>query len=233
MAGERIIAIETSSRQGSVALGVGDDLVDTATLSADMRHARELLPALDELFHRHGWTPDRIDHCYLSVGPGSFTGLRVGVTFARHLALATGARLCAIPTLDVIAANAADLPDRPSNLAVVLDAKRGQVFAATYSATTSGYRRVRDADLCDPAALFAVVPRPLAVMGEGVDYHRGVIEAASVMVLSPSTWVPQASKVFALGRIQAQCSAFTEPRELIPEYIRRPEAEELWEKRHR
>jgi tRNA threonylcarbamoyladenosine biosynthesis protein TsaB len=87
--------------------------------------------------------------------------------------------------------------------------------------------------LADPAELIAAAPRPLAVIGEGIAYHRATVEAAGITVIDPEHWVPDAQQVLQLGAEMARQGKFIEPRDLIPEYIRRPEAEELWEKRHR
>ena len=98
---ERIIAVETSGRKGSVALAAGPLVVATRTFATNVEHARELLPSVDSLVHEQGWTPRSLTQCHLSIGPGSFTGLRVAVTFARLLATASDVRICAVPTLDV------------------------------------------------------------------------------------------------------------------------------------
>ena len=158
---------------------------------------------------------------------------------------------------DVIAENAAVLDSPPPHLVVVLDAKRGQVFAAVYtrlgmstpgpaaaggleSATAAGqaasptraYRRIVEPCLIEPARLLADAPRPLAVIGEGIEYHRPAIDASGAMVLDPSLWPPRAGNVHRVGWGLAQAGQFTPPRMLVPFYLRRPEAEELWEKRH-
>src|SRR4051794_10050591 len=83
----RILALETSGRAGSVAIGEARAVIDQQSLSSTARHAADLLPAIDMLMRRHGWQPRELAQCYVSIGPGSFTGLRVAVTFARHLAL--------------------------------------------------------------------------------------------------------------------------------------------------
>ncbi len=229
---ERIIAIETSCRRGSVALGRGDDLIATAAFSADMQHARELLPTVARLCDEQGWPPDRLDACFLSIGPGSFTGLRVGVTFARHLALAAGVRLCAVPTLDVIAANCTELDPPPPRLAVILDAKRGQVYASVFEYEAGRYAACGDAAVVDPAELFRRASGPLAVTGEGVDRHREAVESAGATVIDAAMWMPMATRVLQLGRALSRRGGWTAPRELIPHYLRRPEAEEVWERRH-
>ena len=134
-----IIAVETSGRRGSVAIALGPDLVGRCEFSADMQHARDLLPEMDRLFREHQWRPADVDQCYLSIGPGSFTGLRVAVAFARHFALATSARVCAVPTLDVIAENCRGIEQPPEHLAVVLDApEAGLIFHRDAAQISSG-----------------------------------------------------------------------------------------------
>ena len=228
----KIIAIETSGRRGSVALATGPELVGQRVFSADTDHARDLLPEADRLCREHGWQPGDIAQCHLSIGPGSFTGLRVAVTFARHLALASGAMLCAVPTLDVIAENCVRIEQPPPHLAVILDAKRGQVFAAVFSLEGGLYRRTVEAQMADPAEVFAAAPLPTAVVGEGIEYHRAAVEASGAEVLDRALWWPSAAGVHQVGWRMACAGEFTEPTHLIPHYLRRPEAVELWEKRH-
>jgi len=228
----RIIAIETSGRRGSVALALGSVLLARCDFSADMQHARDLLPEMDHLFREHQWRPEDVDQCYLSIGPGSFTGLRVAVAFARHFALATSSRVCAVPTLDVIAENCRTIEQSPEHLAVVLDAKRKQVFAAIFAYDGEVYRRTVEPRMAEPAAILADAPAPLSVIGEGIDYHRPAIEASGAQILDSSLWCPTAAGVHQVGWRMACAGAFTDPARLVPDYLRRPEAEELWEKRH-
>ncbi len=229
---ERIIAVETSGRKGSIALAVGPRVIATRTFATNVEHARELLPSADSLVREQDWAPQSLTQCHLSIGPGSFTGLRVAVSFARMLATASRVRICAVPTLDVIAENCTRLASPPSRVAVVLDAKRKQVFGAIYELGSESIRCVVGPALIDPERLFASTPRPLAVMGEGVPYHREAIEAAGLESLDETLWWPQAVNVHRLGLHMARQGQFTSARDLVPNYIRRPEAEELWEKRH-
>ncbi len=139
-----VIAIETSSRIGSVALADGSTLWDQVTFSAPLRHSAEILPTIARLLHHHGHRPDHIRHVYISVGPGSFTGLRIAVTIAKALHLAHRSRIVAVDALDVIAANVDDAASALlfqagttkspgiDRIAVLLDAKRGQFFVAVY-----------------------------------------------------------------------------------------------------
>src|SRR5206468_539320 len=71
-----------------------------------LKHAAEIVPMLDRLCRGHGWSPRDVEQLYVSTGPGSFTGLRIGVTLAKTMALATGVKLVAVPTVRVLAENA-------------------------------------------------------------------------------------------------------------------------------
>jgi tRNA threonylcarbamoyladenosine biosynthesis protein TsaB len=229
---DSIIAIETSGRRGSAALALGPRLLAEREFPTQVEHARELLPTIDTLCRDHGCVPGDITQCYISIGPGSFTGLRVAATFARHLALATGARLCAVPTLDVIAENCVGLETPPEHVVVLLDAKREQVFAAVFRFADGIYSRLIEPQLVRPGDLLATAPRPMAVVGEGIDYHRKAVEATGVQIVDSSLWWPRAASVHKLGWRLASQGQFTPARHLTPSYIRRPEAEELWEKRN-
>jgi tRNA threonylcarbamoyladenosine biosynthesis protein TsaB len=228
---DRIIAIETSGRQGSVVIGMGDQILAYREFAAHQQHARDLLPMLDALCREQGWRPNELTHCYLSIGPGSFTGLRVAVAFARHLALAAGVKICAVPTMDVMARSALTLPNPPEHVATILDAKRNEVFAALFEHTADGYRRTLEPVMTPLAALLAKAPRPLAVLGEAVEQNRETIQSAGAAAVDSNLWWPRAENVLALGRAMARQHQFTPPRSLVPFYLRRPEAEELWEKR--
>ena len=208
-----------------------------------MRHAAELMPAVRSLVRDAGWRADEIEEIYLSLGPGSFTGLRIAVAAVRAMvqAIELAGRRChivGVPSLDVIARNA------PPEYPVVvpdLDAKRGQVFAARYERDVSGdHRRCRDAQLVDPRAFLADAARlaaarggRVALLGEGVHYHREELSMAgeNVAVLDPSLWYGRAREVHQLGLAAALAGVFANPETLLPLYIRLPEAEEVWQKK--
>lgn len=149
-----ILAVETSSRTGSVAVARGKELLAETTFSGPMKHSAEIFPAIGKLMQRFDLTPGKIDHVYIAIGPGSFTGLRIATTLAKSMHLANGARIVAVDTLDAIAANLIDCT-RPQEMravchsgpsghdanrhaesvkriAAILDAKRSQFFIAVY-----------------------------------------------------------------------------------------------------
>jgi len=244
----RILAIETSGRQGSIALALGPTLLEEFVLPVAAKHATGLLPAVDQLFRKYQWAPAQLDQVYVSTGPGSFTGLRIAIAVAKSLAMATGCRLVAVPTLDVVAQNA---PAGTNELVVLLDAKRSQVFAARYRRTQDlaprQFIRTAGPALADPASFVRAaleeataggdVPAKVVVLGEGVAYHRAALRSGvdadhELVECDPPVWPGRAAAVHALGWERAQAGAFTPAQELLPVYIRLAEAEELWNKRH-
>src|SRR5687768_13624521 len=129
----RILALETSGKAGSVAVADGPRLIDQLELNRDRRSAQSLAAGIRTLLDAIGWRIAEIELVAVTIGPGSFTGLRVGVVTAKTLAYTLGARIIGAGTLDVIAAQARCAE---SHLAAAIDAQRGQVFAATFERFT-------------------------------------------------------------------------------------------------
>ncbi len=227
------LAIETSSRVGGVALGVGGQIVRSDTFSATMRHAVELLPTLDRICQHENIAPTEVSEIYVSAGPGSFTGLRIGITVARTLAWTLGTRVVRVPTLDVVAQNARRVTDPPKHLCVVLDAKRNRVYAAVFDRQVDRYVRQTDPAEWDPVELFANLTPDTAIMGEGVPYISEQIRHSNLRILPDESFPALAHSVHELGHSAARQGRFDDPAKLIPIYVRRPEAEEIWERRHR
>ena len=125
----RILAIETTAFTGSLALAEGDRLIGEARLPSDSRSAQSLAPSIQSLLSVHDWPVASLQLIAVVQGPGSFTGLRVGVTTAKTLAYAIGAEVLGLDTLEVLAAQAGPTPGR---IFPVVDAQRGQLFTARF-----------------------------------------------------------------------------------------------------
>jgi len=110
-----ILAVETSSRVGSIAIATGRQLLAEATFSGPMKHSAEIFPAIHTLLDRFECKPKDIEQVYISIGPGSFTGLRIAVTLAKAMHLAGSVKIVPVDTLDVIAANVINL-DSPKQI---------------------------------------------------------------------------------------------------------------------
>jgi tRNA threonylcarbamoyladenosine biosynthesis protein TsaB len=230
----RILVLETSSRMGSVGVALGPDLLREEHFSQSMRRAIELMPAARRLCQAAGWQPEMIEQIYLSTGPGSFTGLRIAISVARAMAQAIGCKLVGVSTVDVLARNA---PDHAQNLIVALDAKRGQIFGARYARQAHDMVRTAGPALVDPTEFVRQTPTPVAVLGEGIDYHRAALEAGirakdQYAELDRALWTPTVRAVHALGWTRAARGDFDDPASILPVYIRLAEAEEVWNRKH-
>ncbi len=227
----RALAIETAARDGSVALVEDAAVVAEAAFPGGVRHAAGLLPLIDRLVRDRGWRPADLGQLYVSAGPGSFTGLRIGITVAKTLAVATGARLVAVPTLAVVVENA---PAEAAHAVVLLDAKRDQVFTARFERAAGGWVEREPAHVDTLAAVLARAPRPVHLLGEGIPYHEKFLPGgdAGVVVTPAELWRPRAGVVARLGVALAAAGRFVDPDRLAPAYIRKAEAEEKWDAAH-
>jgi tRNA threonylcarbamoyladenosine biosynthesis protein TsaB len=230
------IAIETSCRRGGVALGIGERLADKIDFDASSRHATHLVVRLRELLARQGLRAADINEVYVSAGPGSFTGVRVGVTVARTLAQAVpGVRCVSVPSAYAVAQNASGLEWQ--NLGVILDAKDElaytQLFKRTGENPTTEILPDSEPAVLPLAEFIARAPKPLMLIGEGLMYQKLDLSVYSdVMSADISLYYPTAEGVWTVGRRLAAQGQFTEYHHLLPIYARRSEAERLWELRH-
>jgi tRNA threonylcarbamoyladenosine biosynthesis protein TsaB len=226
----RGLAIETSGKVGEIAVAEDGRAVAVERFSHGLRHAAGIVPIIDRLCAQRAWRPADVEEVYVSAGPGSFTGLRVGITVAKTLALATGARVVAVPTVEVLARNA---PAGWENLIIVLDAKRGQIFTASFE-NREGKPVLREpAHLSSLAEMLGKTGRPVHLLGEGLPFHAGEpgTETAGVVRTDAELWGGRAEAVAEIGWALARAGRFADAAALTPIYIRKPEAEEKYEAR--
>jgi tRNA threonylcarbamoyladenosine biosynthesis protein TsaB len=226
----RALAIETSSRIGSVALAEDGRTLAEETFPHGLEHAARIVPAIDSLTKKLGWSPGDLREIYVSAGPGSFTGLRIGITLAKTLAFATGAKIVAVPSVRVLVEN---VPGDAKRAIVVLDAKRDQIFTASFERDGEEWNPLEPAQLSSLKEILAKSSRPMHLIGEGIPYHRKFIDPtdAGVILTDELVWRPRANVVATLGFELARKGEFTDPMKLTPIYIRRPEAEEKFEQK--
>jgi tRNA threonylcarbamoyladenosine biosynthesis protein TsaB len=231
----RILILETTGRLGSVAVADAERVLASKTLPYDARHASGLHAAIDTLVRAQGWPPDSLTDVYVSGGPGSFTGVRIGITVARTLALALGARLVRVPTVDALAENARTLSAPPQHLAVALDARRKQIFFALFKQRGDGtYEKQIDATMIDPTEAITdatkhLAGEPIAVLGEGVAEYRAQLGQAGAIILSEETWSARAESVYTVAKRMATNDEFIAAAYCVPLYVRLPDPEEKWQ----
>lgn len=173
----RLVALDTSTWWAGVALvEEGRVIVETRRHVTDS-HAARLLPLVDETLQQAGWDRESVDAFAAVRGPGSFTGIRVGLGLLRGLALASGRPCLGVGTLDAMAEErgAAPGPRIP-----VLDASRGEVYAAVFAASGSPPPVLRPAWLGRPASVVAAAPEGAVLFGPGAEAFAPAFSGLSV-----------------------------------------------------
>lgn len=217
-----VLAIETSGTVGSVAACCDADVVAEQMIDNAMDHGRMLLPLVDRVVRIAGWDKRRdIELVAVSHGPGSFTGLRVGIACAKTLAVLLHIPLVAVCSLDAIAENA---PPDAERILTVLDAKRGQVYAAAYERRAGALARIWGPELLDPADAMRRCTRPCLVMGTGLEPHHEAF--AGAREAEKDLWRPRASTVARIGLSLFRTGQRFDPLTVHPLYLRLAEAEE-------
>ncbi|MDR0869917.1 MAG: tRNA (adenosine(37)-N6)-threonylcarbamoyltransferase complex dimerization subunit type 1 TsaB [Planctomycetaceae bacterium] len=218
-----LLAIETTERFGSVALLNDSVLLSETALPHDRRSTQTLAPAMNDILRRSGVRPQQVDTVAAVVGPGSFTGLRTGISAAKVFAYAVGAKIVAVNTFETLAAAVAEQPEPPKFLTAGVDAQRGEVAVQTFRYNCSEYEPF-DASALLPLAdwLKQAEEKPdLFYTGPALERYRG--KMFGVQLTEEKFWFPQAS---AAGKLALNKQAAETPFSLLPLYSRLSAAEE-------
>ncbi len=218
-----LLAVETATRTASAALLRGERLLAEVSGASAENHSAELLVLIDAVLRRAGVFLAAVDVFALAIGPGSFTGLRVGLATVKGLAFGTGKLVVPVSTLAALT----QVVEAPSSaVAVALDARRGDVYAAVYA--LDGTESVPEA-IYAPRELLACAPRPLLLIGDGV----AVIEQ-SLTTLEQEATIQMDRRAHSrftarhVGMLGAQLldqGAGVDAAALVPRYLRRAAAE--------
>jgi tRNA threonylcarbamoyladenosine biosynthesis protein TsaB len=226
-----ILGFDTATDDVAVAATAGQELVAEARVDGrpgeHPQHATALLVEIERAVDdAGGW--DRIGLICVGVGPGSFTGLRVGVATARALAQARGLPVAPVVTLETLAAGIAERAGERHRLAVI-DARRKQAFAALYDAAGEALWPPFVSDPDELAGRIASLDAPALAAGDGSVRFRAQLEAAGVEVL-PDTDPAHRISARQVCLLGAGATAVS-PEAIEPMYLRRPDAE-LWRERN-
>ncbi|MEX0717396.1 MAG: tRNA (adenosine(37)-N6)-threonylcarbamoyltransferase complex dimerization subunit type 1 TsaB [Planctomycetaceae bacterium] len=218
-----ILAIETSGRGGDVALMRGDESLGSRSLAAaGQRHAQTLVAEMAALWDDAGIEPDDLDAIAVSIGPGSFTGLRVGVVCAKTLAYSVGCPLAAVDTFRAVAAHS---PEDIVRVQVVSDAQRGELYLGRYERRGDEWERHGEIVIIDGDEWLASLGADDVVSGPAVAKYPMPL-ADRCRVLESAFREPRAATIARLGRRQVERGDIADAATLEPFYLRRSAAEE-------
>ncbi len=225
----KLLAVETSTLTGAVALLDGDTVVAECRLNIAVTHSERLLAAVDHTLGAARWTLGDVEGLVVAVGPGSFTGLRIGVSTVKSLAFATGTPLIGVPTLDALAWT---LPFAAHPVCPILDAKKDEVYAALYRTEAGWLERLTEYRALAPETLAAELTQerrgPVIFLGDGVAPFAPILTrilGRDARFAPPGCWLPSAATLGELGRRALTRGERADPAALVPLYVRRSEAE--------
>ncbi len=228
----RVLAIETSERVGSLAVlesrGEQISKVRGVSLPSDLRSAQSLLPTMESLLAKGDWKPQRLDLICVTTGPGSFTGLRIGVTTAKTLAYAISAELIGVDTLTTIAAGVTTPYER---LWTILDAQRQELFVADFAPDWQSQRgKTPETRIVGVEQWLQELAPADVVSGPPLQKLKDRLPAG-VRVADTLEWKPNAEAVGRLGWAAYQCGQAVDAVQLVPRYYRKSAAEEKAERK--
>lgn len=226
------LAIETSSLVSSVALLQGEKLRAELTIQAKLTHSEQLMPHIADMLVKAAAKKEDIDGVIVSAGPGSFTGLRIGLATAKALAFAWHVPIVGIETPLALAWNFVGVGDL---ICPLIDAQKGNVYYSLYRWRDGTVNEVHPVTIAPLTAVLQLLADEAVVFcGDGA--LLGAVQigstAAPFRIAPPTQVIPRAGSLALAGAFRLQRGDYDDAMTLVPSYKRRSEAEVLWEKRH-
>ena len=224
----KILLLETSGSSGIVALGFGSTIVAHRVLEIAKRHVSDMAPAIAEMLKECGWEAKNLDAIATGIGPGSYTGLRIGLMSARTLAMMTGARLLGISTFEILAQHCLEVGH--AKVEIIADAQQDKIYAQRFENNKSNLTSASELKIVSAIEWIANRDISFAIAGPGVPKVLPLISANQGMVVEQSGNINKESFLaLALKKLFSHHS--DDPLSLQPLYLRRSSAEEQWDKR--
>jgi tRNA threonylcarbamoyladenosine biosynthesis protein TsaB len=220
------LAIDTATKTASVALLRDETVLVEYFFNLSVNHSETVLPAIHQGLSMAGIGIEGVDLFALTVGPGSFTGLRIGSSTVKGLALATGKPVVGVSTLEALAYNAIEYPGL---ICPMLDARKGEIYAALYRADGDGlFDVVMEEKATTPGEFLHRIDGEALFLGDGLNEHSGLIRErlpGRARFVPSNRQAVRASSVALIGRIKLGRGERLDVVTFVPRYLRRSEAE--------
>lgn len=220
-----VMGIETSTMQGGVALLSGQGLLSEYLLNVKATHTERLLPSIDRVLRDAGIALSQVEGLAVAAGPGSFTGLRIGLSTAKGLAVAVDKPLVGISTLEAMAWT---LPFCIHPICPILDARKGEIYCALFRHQGDRLIRLMDEAAISPELLIARIEQNTVFLGDGLSVYGDLLKSRlGELALFPpfSQRGGRAAAVAELGRRRLLLGQRDDVSRLTPRYLRPSEAE--------
>ena len=230
-----ILAMDTATMVSSVAVAAEERVLAELTAETRFTHSETLVANIEEVLRLADVKREELSAVAVSLGPGSFTGLRIGLAAAKAIAYALSIPLVGVPTLEVLAAA---FPSPGAVVASLIDAQKGNGYFALYRFTETGLVCEKDGCVASPEEIADAIANEESPVTLAGDFARKLmqkgVELPKNASLAPITHImPRAALVAARAVVRLKNGEGKSPMELEPIYVRRSEAEVLWEKRHK
>ncbi len=226
-----ILAIDTSSPIGSVALWDQNGLIGLLTVSVQLTHSEGLMPAIDALFERTGTSSEQLTAVACTNGPGSYTGMRVGIATAQGFAYANQIQCVAVSSLDVLAWI---FPHSSQIVCPVLSARKGWIYTRLYRWNENDFTHLSSELYVQPEELVKEIHEPVLLFGPGLDPYRDLLKEAldNLFLELPGSFdIPRADLLAELAARKIAQGDTIPPEQLLPHYLGPSQAEINWKKR--
>ncbi len=222
----RVLGIDTSSQTGSVAVLEGDTVLAEVAVTSTQTHARRLMSAVDVTLEMAGLTIAGCEGFAVTTGPGSFTGLRIGISTIKGLGFATKKPVTGVSTLDALAYQ---FPSFPHLVCPVLDARKGQIYTSLCECDGDmKWKRLVDDCATEPRQWLKQIQRLCLFVGDGATVYGELIRetlGSFAYFAPPYLNKIRASVVAYIGMRQILNGQIADVARLVPHYIRKPDAE--------
>jgi tRNA threonylcarbamoyladenosine biosynthesis protein TsaB len=248
-----VLGIDTSTYHGSIAIVENERLLSEFSIPFINSYSKRLISIIDDLLKKCEVKFKDIDGYAIAIGPGSFTGLRIGVSTCKGFSLATGRPVIPVGTLDAMAESILDfgfrisdfkeyksqIPNHKSQIHLIctlIDAKKGEVFASLYKKIDGKIKKITEDMAINPERLCQEINEPTIFFGDGVKSYGDLIKKRLKGLAYFYNDVPKnsiAASIAFMGAKKLERGDVPDTASLKPKYIRRPEAEIKWEERQK
>lgn len=228
----KILAIDTSNQVMSVALMEDARLIVEHLVNVKRNHSVQLMPAIESIMKEADWKAEDLTRIVVAKGPGSYTGVRIGVTVAKTLAFSLDIELTGVSSLEVLAANGAQIPD--SYCVPIVDARRGNIYTGLYQYKNNELLQVETdthISALEWSRYLSRLKGPIQLLGEDRLKHMEIFKThcGEQLIELPS------SQHYARGSVLAERGRSIEPQNIHtfePDYLKLAEAEQNWMEAH-
>ena len=223
-----VLSLETTGFTGGVAILKDDEVLGEIITGSKLTYSRRLLKAIKYLLNELEVDWSQIDLIAVSLGPGSFTGLRIGVSTAKGLCLSTGAEIIGVPTLDIMAYN---LLPYSGIICPMIDARKKQVYICCYRADGFEIDKLTSFKVIEPKVLIDIIPtdEDVLFLGTGLNLYKKELEKSfgkRALFAPQYLWHPRPQMCGIIGRKLYLDGKRDDPLSITPLYLRLSEAEE-------